>query len=1324
MAAHFRSSLSAPGRMVASLALVVVGALMPRAEAQVPQSGSAGLSQFESRSFQAAVDGPVMAKGGQPILVDRLRLAAIGVGERHVFRDFPLPMFESVDLDVVRVTPPGENVPAVLVRGGTREAVKALPLDAFVGKVLGDDESRVVLVMGAAGLSGSIEWGGRKFMLTSGDPKAPHVPAVFDTESAPFQAIPTKPFSCSALSGVPGGAGMPGGGEGAAGGGGVQGMGGAGPCLQVELAFDSDNAFYESFPSAQAALAYMQTLMIYNGEIFQEAVEVTFEVAFWRLWEDEDPWSATNTLDQIIELTDFWTANETSVHRDVVHLVSTLGLGGGIAYKPGLCSNSIGFAVSADLTGFFPTPLRDRDAQNWDIIVFSHETGHNFDATHTHQLEPPVDCCSTSEQCATRDCANANRGTIMSYCHTCSGGVANISLNFAPPNIAEMAAYLDSDKGRCTSGGDCAASPCVLSVSPSQFQFAQAGGCFTVSILPDPASSPSGCEWTIAGQPSWVQRADANCNAVASGSASGNDAGVLRFKVQANAGAARSATFTIGTRPVTVRQVAGTTCTLSLASNALAAQAAAGGVTLAKFLQSGCSWTVTSSQPWLTVTQTSGAGSATARDVTVNFSANSAATARSGALTFRSSGQAEGVTLTVTQAPAAPCTYTTSRSTLSVSAEAGTHLVTVNSQAVECPWTASSDSSWLSVGPTSGSGSRALYIGVQENRAFTARTGNISVSGKVITVTQAAGPDCALGQVTLSSSSATSESPAGEKQITVTPSASWCTWTASSNQSWLTVDPPSGTGTAQPVLRWTANPGSGQRVGIVTIGSKTFTVTQLGVSGSAVISQWRTVGGIGAPGNSSRMLVLPQEAVSVLRMDFNITFRTVGTSHRSELILRVEVPGDATRFLSVRPSTDASQGMTPLSVSGSSVTHRYAGGPFTIPQGVRELKLFCYELADDGSPSTIDALITSGTVSLTFGATAGCSYTLAESEVVVPSGAGSRSVRMTASRPECVWNATSSAPAWLTVQPGGAGSGDMVLSFQRNPSVTARSATITAGGKVLQVYQPGTEPWTPNALYAPKVWMRADAIPAADRVGGLVSRWADLGPGGNALTAPGSSARPRFVPSAVNGKAVLQFDGIDDSLARGALTGSSGSSASGTMMVVWRATAAAASSSRPVVFLSTGASATTPRLAALTGTLGKAVVQGRRPDAGALVTVTSGTAFPATSMKLQAATLDVQAGKLTEFVNGLKVGEASLGSGPASPMVTLPKALRVGSTGTVGQQTFGGEVAEVILVSGSLTQCQRQMLEGYLAHRWGFASSLPASHPFRSAPPDSSNACE
>jgi hypothetical protein len=46
-----------------------------------------------------------------------------------------------------------------------------------------------------------------------------------------------------------------------------------------------------------------------------------------------------------------------------------------------------------------------------------------------------------------------------------------------------------------------------------------------------------------------------------------------------------------------------------------------------------------------------------------------------------------------------------------------------------------------------------------------------------------------------------------------------------------------------------------------------------------------------------------------------------------------------------------------------------------------------------------------------------------------------------------------------------------------------------------------------------------------------------------------------------------------------------------------------------------------------------------------------------------------------------------------------------------------GNTCEIIALSSTLSDTDRQKLEGYLAHKWGFASSLPSDHPFKSAPP-------
>ena len=48
---------------------------------------------------------------------------------------------------------------------------------------------------------------------------------------------------------------------------------------------------------------------------------------------------------------------------------------------------------------------------------------------------------------------------------------------------------------------------------------------------------------------------------------------------------------------------------------------------------------------------------------------------------------------------------------------------------------------------------------------------------------------------------------------------------------------------------------------------------------------------------------------------------------------------------------------------------------------------------------------------------------------------------------------------------------------------------------------------------------------------------------------------------------------------------------------------------------------------------------------------------------------------------------------------------------------WAADMAEILVFNASLTVFQRQQVEGYLAWKWGLQTSLPASHPFRNAPP-------
>jgi hypothetical protein len=73
-------------------------------------------------------------------------------------------------------------------------------------------------------------------------------------------------------------------------------------------------------------------------------------------------------------------------------------------------------------------------------------------------------------------------------------------------------------------------------------------------------------------------------------------------------------------------------------------------------------------------------------------------------------------------------------------------------------------------------------------------------------------------------------------------------------------------------------------------------------------------------------------------------------------------------------------------------------------------------------------------------------------------------------------------------------------------------------------------------------------------------------------------------------------------------------------------------------------------------------------------------------------------------------------SGPVSVSYTGGTTTQIG--GAVGANYLtNGFINEVIAYNSVLGTTQRQLVEGYLAWKWGLTSSLPSTHPFKSVPP-------
>lgn len=215
------------------------------------------------------------------------------------------------------------------------------------------------------------------------------------------------------------------------------------PCRRVRVAVDTDWQFTGNLfgGNTAASAGYALSLMGAVSEIYQSHINVRLQVPFLRVWAaDVDPYSAADMFQMLDQFRDHWNANMDAVPRDLAHLLSGDGLGGGVAYLNVICTPWWHYGVSANLGGSFPYPVIHNDHGNWDPFVTAHELGHNFGTLHTHDgYEPPIDGCGNG------DCSVTPNGTIMSYCHGCPGGMSNIRLEFHPRVVDRMLEYIAND---------------------------------------------------------------------------------------------------------------------------------------------------------------------------------------------------------------------------------------------------------------------------------------------------------------------------------------------------------------------------------------------------------------------------------------------------------------------------------------------------------------------------------------------------------------------------------------------------------------------------------------------------------------------------------------------------------------------------------------------------------------------------------------------------------------------------------------------------------------------------------------------------------------
>lgn len=259
--------------------------------------------------------------------------------------------------------------------------------------------------------------------------------------------------------------------------------------------------------------------------------------------------------------------------------------------------------------------------------------------------------------------------------------------------------------------------------------------------------------------------------------------------------------------------------------------------------------------------------------------------------------------------------------------------------------------------------------------------------------------------------------------------------------------------------------------------------------------------------------------------------------------------------------------------------------------------------------------------------------------------------------------------------------------------------------------------WNPTLLsIAPRLWFRGDAIP--NQSGSLMNLWEDSSPYQNHATASNTASLPIFAANVLNGQPAVRFDGVNDGMR---VMGPASISASVvTAFVVARVTAYSPSSVVSNVGTIFGNSHPGDS---------KDIVVGELFDGGSsrfawtLYTEDTisnfGTSTPVSPFNaktgewyINTVIVNAAASSTTLYLSG-----SASGSGASAQSTNLDlRDLYIGYE-TSSNQPFNGDIAEIIILTSSLSTNDQQSVEGYLAWKYGLQASLPNAHPYRNVMP-------
>lgn len=232
----------------------------------------------------------------------------------------------------------------------------------------------------------------------------------------------------------------------------------------ARLAIETDEEFLAKFNGNEtAATNYVADIIAFGSALYSLEANTSWLLQYLSLWSQTDPWAQSNPGCGLYEFGRYWNDNRQSEVRTTAAFFSGKGTNAGVAWVGALCYGEFDINIGTSCSGLSPAIDNyggayayiggmdgNFDINNpgvlWDIVAVTHELGHNFNSPHTHCYanlggnSDPIDECYAG-QCGDTGChcgatsfpsgcpgGGNGCGTIMSYCHTLSPGLSNISL--------------------------------------------------------------------------------------------------------------------------------------------------------------------------------------------------------------------------------------------------------------------------------------------------------------------------------------------------------------------------------------------------------------------------------------------------------------------------------------------------------------------------------------------------------------------------------------------------------------------------------------------------------------------------------------------------------------------------------------------------------------------------------------------------------------------------------------------------------------------------------------------------------------------------------